>query len=415
MSDRRASVYLLTLSAAALVAVAGLTALQVLESRRAAGQEALAATRARLAAVSGVDLAAYWLSSDSDWRFRMTSGYWASISLADGTTIDFAGLDPVDGDFSDDLRDPVRLLARARCGEAVACVAVTLETVTEALPVLSASLYSDSGVKTGGGDDLTVAGGPLMCRGIVDNDALVIGDVEASLVKRPDLVTGSVTRLQATPVFPDQGALSSYLAAATWLPQADRIEDVVLTPGFSSLGTANPAGIYAMDCQGHDIDIKHCRIKGTLILLNVHHAEIKERVLLEHNNYAGPLLVVVGEELKVNTKTDALSEADRGVNFNPPGAPFEGMTDLDTEDLYPNRVDGLVHVTGCLRLDETPSLSGCWLAQGAVELGEPVTIMHDSELEENAPEGYRNPAALRIQPGSWQRITSDEFDAAVAP
>ena len=53
-----------------------------------------------------------------------------------------------------------------------------------------------------------------------------------------------------------------------------------------------------------------------------------------------------------------LDEQDLATNFNPPGAPFNGITDSDQTDDYSSEIQGLAHVRGQLLMTQSAEIDG---------------------------------------------------------
>src|SRR5690606_18819394 len=100
-------------------------------------------------AISGVERACAMIDADANWRWNQESGVWVlSEPLGDGVyTVEVT--DPVDGDFTDNEGDPVRIVARATVGEATQLVTATLEPQRDAAESLRWGLFAAGDISAG--------------------------------------------------------------------------------------------------------------------------------------------------------------------------------------------------------------------------------------------------------------------------
>src|SRR5690606_31629400 len=91
-----------------------------------------------------------------------------------------------------------------------------------------------------------------------------------------------------------------------------------------------------------------------------------------------PTLIVNGDlSLHLQSKTRDLRESDYSMNFNPAGASYQGVSDNDRVDFYPNRIDGLVHVLGNLATTNSALIDGGVVCHGTAFLQGDIEIRHD--------------------------------------
>ena len=98
-----------------------------------------------------------------------------------------------------------------------------------------------------------------------------------------------------------------------------------------------------------------------------------------------------------------LNEAnDAETNLNPPGSPFEGVSDSDTSDDYPNEIRGLVHTTReQTTLKNTSIIRGGLICEGRLTFGGNVRVIFDTSLPDDPPMGYVGSG--QVLPGRWGR------------
>ena len=96
--------------------------------------------------------------------------------------------------------------------------------------------------------------------------------------------------------------------------------------------------------------------------------------------------MIVKGNLKIEHKSGErpLDEDDHSHNFNPSGAPYQGLTDLDQKDVYPNEIQGLVHCSGDLELERTSLVCGAIICEGMVTVTDHPVIAHSLYLMTDA-------------------------------
>ena len=210
--------------------------------------------------------------------------------------------------------------------------------------------------------------------------------------------------LVAPRTMPGTDVLNRYRDLATQIPYSGDISSQVLSPGENPWGAANEDGLYYIHTQNNDIEIRGCRIHGTLFVrCPGKKVVLRDAVFIEPYRAEYPALIVDGEvELRLKSEGMELSEAAWGRNFNPSGSPYQDETDLDTLDSYPNEVRGLVHVFGPLGAWETTRIKGVVLCDSKITIEDPTHIIYDSDIYENPPLGYADPdSPLAIIPNTW--------------
>jgi hypothetical protein len=117
-----------------------------------------------------------------------------------------------------------------------------------------------------------------------------------------------------------------------------------------------------------------------------------------------PLVVVEGSATLSFNSGSMLSEATVGVNLNPVGTPYGGVTDSDTADSYPSEMRGLIWVTGNLTTSTSPKVVGCVVIGGALTTSGTLTLQYDPAIAASPPPGFTGTATLTIIPGTWQQV-----------
>jgi len=403
---RRGSIYVMTLSAAALVTVIGLSSLWVVRVQRRAGRLASDCAHARNYANSAIELGMVWMRFHSDWRTYFPNGTWIPTEPIGGGSMKLEATDPTDGDIANSPHDPVTLIGTGIHGQACQKAQLTLVPNTRPLRVLNTCLHASGPVFVAGGKWITVLGAPLSTNDMLDNDGTVDGDVEAAFVSGSSGVTGSVTVPAPAKQMPDAEIIETYMSRATTIPYTGTIDKRVISPGSNPWGPVNADGLYYIHTAGNDLTIKNTRINGTLVVRSWGKKLILDGAVFMHPHRPDyPALIVEGNcEIKIRSAEYALSESGCGTNFNPAGSPYEGVSDDDQSDAYPNEIRGLVHVVGFLRLRETARVRGTVICDGPVSCGDRNQIIHDPNLYSDPPMGYSTVGGVKISPGSWKRL-----------
>lgn len=356
-------------------------------------------------AFSAVEYALCSTMNTPDWRAATPAG--SDLASPErtlgGGTISFVIRDENDGDLSNDPSDPLRIYGIARVGGAVR-VHSALAQPSLGLDILRAAVHSGTEIHVEKSTELILTGGHASSNGNIRNDAIIYGDAVAYTMSTAGVVTGETT-LVAPRAMPGTSVLQRYQNLATQIPFPGHISGQVLSPGENPWGAANQEGIYYIDTMGNDMDLQGCRIHGTLIVrCSSKKLRLKDVVFMEPYRDGYPALIVDGTvELSLESETMQLSEADWGRNFNSPDSPYEGGSDSDMTDSYPNEVRGLVHVFGQLSVYETTRVRGVVLCHDKITIEGSAHVIHDGVIHENPPLGYAAPdSPLVIIPNSWR-------------
>ena len=400
-STRRGSIYLLVIIVSAILTTIGLTTIAVVARELQSSRLVGSVGKARMLAVSGVDLAGHRLTNTPDWRTL-----YASTPIVDAEAIG-SGIVTVTWSALDAAPlSPVSVLAEATVGEATQLVSVTFQPRAVPFDTLSRAVH--------------VAGDAVFNRAIVYADAPIAAnnniiaisseidaDVEATGNINGGSYLGLTTSGTALLSVPAPVLFADYAARAVHIPfaslPAGRIDNVVLSPGNQPYtGVTHPAGLYVIDCQGANITVRNCRIVGTLILLNVGaSSRISQAVLMEPARPGEPTLLVQGS-ITIRLRQFLLSELDLGTNFNPVGSPYEGVEDSTIDDRYPSEIRGLTYVSGTLSCLDRAVFDGVVLA-GRLECSDTFIVRHDRAIQKTPPDGFVDQYIYTAQPGTWEK------------
>ncbi|QDV74268.1 hypothetical protein [Botrimarina mediterranea] len=394
--DRSGSVYVAVLGAAMIVATIALTvsAMGRLALRSASDQRDR--RQAQVAARSGVEFMLGVINQYSDWRSRMTSGVESGDLISNHVRFSWSVTD-VDGDLADDPLDHAVIRAIGKSGEARSALTVTVEPFNHTVPLSSAVTCLESALHAD--DALTIAPGAVIQRS---------GDVTSN----------SEAAYFASPAksMPSDHVFDYYVSRGTTIPigsltgaNPSRFRGVVLSRHLNPFGETNPWGIYVIDCEGADVELSLCRVYGTLVLLNAGpNTAISDVAIIqpEADNY--PSLMVQGDlsiDLQSDTTGAELQELSR-INYNPPGAPYDGVEDSDQVDnARPATLDGIVYVTGTATISDDAVIRGCLVAGNVtVNADKVLTLEYRPYARDYPPPGFTIGAGVRPLPGSWREV-----------
>jgi hypothetical protein len=362
---------------------------------------------ARLLAQSAVEQAVSVMNNYAgNWREDFDGDQETSPMAFGAGQMSFMLVD-ADGDLADDPTDPLWIHGIGRVGDAV-WVERAKARVDQGLPLefLRTAIHSRGKIEIPSGKALSVVGAPASTDSDLRNDSILEGDVEALGLSGSGPVTGKVTVPSEKKGIPPRSLIDDYIARATVLPYEGHLDKVVLAPGVNEYGGGlNQDGVYYLDTDSHDLELKDTRVHGTLILRLGPKRVTAKTCVVEAYREDFPALIVIGE-LRGEIKETWLDESSAGHNFNPSGAPFEGATDTDKLDSYRTGIYGLVHVIGDAELLQTGESKGVFVVDGPVKISNSVKLVHDPELMFNPPLGYTddpNSTAMIIRSGSWSR------------
>lgn len=416
--DRRGTVYLLVLVVTALVVATSLAGLAAARGRQRSLQLASDAMRARHLARSAVELGMAMIQADPAWRTTMPNGTWFAGRAVGGGTMDLTVVDPGDGDLADNDEDGVKLTGVGMVGAARQKMSLAMSTVRDPLEVLSRAAWSSKDLTFSG--STVVADAPMGSnRDVIASLASVGADVEAG----GDIIGG--TYLAGTnakvpaKALPAADALDHYLTVGTaidinGLPTVVEnvdgvdvtfraVRQVVLSPASNPYGSTNASGVYVLACGGQHVQIRNCRIVGTVVLLDPGtYSRVEGNVNWAPAVANYPVLLVQGV-ITIRSGSLQLSESLYGVNFNPPGTPYEGSEDNDTLDSYPSVIRGLVYATGNMTVEEDVTVEGLLLTDGKLTVYGVLMVTHDEVYATAAPPGFQAPPRLIVSSNGWSR------------
>jgi hypothetical protein len=409
---RNGGAYVAVLALSSIVTAIAVGAIAVVRAQARANDALSDASEARQYALSGIELGRLWISQDPNWRSNRSNGVWASNQPIGNGTFTLEGTDPIDGNLGNRPHDPLVLKATGKKGQAVQILQVTLTASPVPLPALQYALHTGGQLHVLKDKQLTAGFATVSTNGSFRNDAVVVGSVEALSKTNLGTVTGTVTIPATGKDFPPPEVLELYALLGTEINPGNKIDKQILAPGYNPWGATNADGVYVIRPAG-DFTLQNTRVNGTLVIVCPagKTVTIAGQVFLQPIRADYPALIVYGDVDFQNTSASLLSEASASTNFNPTGAPYQGITDFDKADSYPSEIQGLVHVYGTTTFNGPCTIRGLLLCESAaaadaVACKDKPTIIYDSNLYTNPPQGYTSSVPMLVQQTSWLKVVN---------
>lgn len=341
-----------------------------------------------------------------------TNGTWRDKQSIGTGSFSLIGKDLADGNLSDDRLEAVNLTGVGYEGNATYTLSVNMLAKERGLPILDFGLYAGGDITFSATD---IAGdAPIGTNGsTAATSAFIAPAVHAAGTTQGSSYLGGTnpgadaqTMPTATDVF------QTYISMGTVLDNAGmdaggtlELRELVLTPTYNPIGGGtNADGIYVIGCAGQELRIRDVRIEATIVALDCASTSlIDSNVSWFAPGERYPALLVRGS-INLEILKGALSESALGVNFNPTGAPSEGVTDTDTEDSYTGGIHGLVYVRDALSTRNHPAVEGTIVVGGNANLSDSLTLTHDPSYATAPPPEFEDEPLMYLEPGSWRRV-----------
>jgi hypothetical protein len=414
----RGSVYVIVLASAMLLVTIGVGAALAARTQLRNSRLTIDTSQAREIARLGIDLAAMYMRNDANWRTSRTSGAWLTNYAVPGGTCDVYVTDPVDGDLSNDADQEVQITSIGYTNSARYKLQCRMKpSASRGMTSLAYALTSNGNIAIGIGYGLTASGSAVATNGnfIANLLSTINAGVEVGggfTLLSLGTLNGYVLTNAATKEVPTASTLfSTYGSLCTDISilslevngSSRRMRNVLLAPLSNPYGATNAAGIYRIDCAGTPIEIRDCRIVGTLILISPGSGSvIQSGMIMQTNSSSYPTLLVNGN-MSFNISS-TLSESN-GAKLNPAGTPYNGVSNSDSSDTWPSYLQGLFYISGNATFNSTTTLTGGLITGGTTTLNSSLTITPDSSLYTSPPVGFtRSTRYMVFVPGSWKRM-----------
>lgn len=392
-----------------IVAVLATTALSTIRSRHRYSSESIDAAIARQCAADGIEAARLWIRQDTSWRTTRSAGVWATDLPTGAGTVTIEVADPVDGNLARGQHDAIEIKCTGKKGLARFVLQATLQSQPIPLPALAYVAHTEGEFHVLAGKTLKSAGTTISANATLRNDGTINGAIHVKKVDKLGTVLGSPNVTNAAKKdLPASTVIDNYVALGTLISTPATIQNTVLTAGYNPFGATNADGIYVIRPAG-DLTIKNTRIQGTLIVItNGRKVVLDSRVFIHPHRVDQPTLIVNGDaEFIYESDNTVLSETVTLTNFNPAGAPYNGIWNALPTDVYPSEVQGLVHVLGKLSMKQTARIRGAVLTEGnkadAIKIEDTPELIYTPSLFSNPPQWYTTEVRMPVLPGSWRQ------------
>jgi len=399
-----AAIYIAVVFNALLVGLLGLSALSIVRIERRQSIACSDQMIARENASSAVAAALARIKADPGWRTTFTHNVEsAPFDLAAGSA-SFRLVDLVDTSLGNNPRHAVAIDGIGRSGNAVWVERVEAFQPEVPLPTLACAIHSQGRLRVDPNCSLTLINGVASTNGELAVHGALYGGAHCSTRTGGGTVVGGVTTGMTPRESPASSLFAAYRDLAVTIPYVGGLNRHFLGPGVNTYTAASSEnGIYYINAGSSMLTIASSRIYGTLVVKG--NVTINDFVFLQFLKREAPVLIVDGNLTVQCDSTQFLSESAESRNFNPLTSLFQGTGDLDTTDVYPSEIWGVVHVLGNLTISDTSRIVGVVLVEGDTRINDHATVQCDPTMFFSPPTGYWTavPGPLVAKPGKWQR------------
>ena len=177
-----------------------------------------------------------------------------------------------------------------------------------------------------------------------------------------------------------------------------RLTHLVLSDRSNPFGAVNATGTYVIDCGGKNLLVEHCRIRGTLVIVDPGAgSRIGTGPVSIEPTSPGKASLVVEGNIRIECSGAGLNETYHQVNFNPPGTLYLPLgEDSDQIDTLPSQLSGIIYATGDLVVaGQSRVVDGVLLANGKLTVREHAMIIGTGTLRLNPPPPFRSDWTIR--------------------
>lgn len=411
LRQRRGSAYVLVLGIAVMVFMISAAGIAVSRVQARVADRESDTTEARRYANAAIELVQWYIARDPNWRTSRSNGLWVSDQPIGQGAFSVEVVNP-NGSLDESKLGSVIVTGIGHKGNARQMVQVTLSAHVEPLTCLSVAACAGSNIILAGGS-VGPAGTVIAANeNITSSKTIVQAEAQAGKAIAGGTYSGPTASGAYSRALPDNSVFEYYLERGTPISAAAmsaagwKIERTLLSPASNPFGSAtNPEGIYIIDCRGNRITISRCRIVGTLVLLQPGSGS-----RIEHSVHIAPAVahypsLVVRGDITFKLSDANLRENDAKVNLNPLGSPYPypaGDSDADTNDTYPNRIMGLVYVSGNLK-NESPISVDRLIVGGTLRSEDTLLFNTGFDPGETIPPGFEH-IEMRPVSGTWRQV-----------
>lgn len=374
---RRGSVYLIVLATTTVIATLVGGTVYAQGQRLRAERASANASKARLAAESGIEFVRAYVRQDPTWRTTFSSGRWVSNVELGEVLVDLDVVDPVDGNLANHPYHSVEITSTARVGDAEQIMKATLVAKPTPIDALQYAVFTGGQLYVASSGRLLIGTATAVMNQSLKNDAVIEGNVRAATVSTAGQVWGTLTNGAATTAVPSTTAAEAVALLGTTLTANSIYANATLSPASNPFGATNSRGVYVIRSTG-DIELDNITVNGTLVIIS------PGKVVKFRNN----------------------------ISVTPTSPDLPAMivnANADFEDSAAGTIAGLVHVTGTFAsksdiVTRGALLVGATTNSAAIRMDSPQTIYYSPSLYEYPPVGYAKSVDMALQPGSYRRV-----------
>lgn len=410
---RRGYSYIAILGTSLIVTTLAMGGMALLRVEARTALDSLHAVQARQHAKSAAELAARILRVNPTWRTTFNHGHLITPRDLGSGRISAILTDPVDGILNNQPHDPLQVDITAVQGRAQQNFRLRFNARAQPMGILQFGVHTWGNIEIRSGASLSSYGGAVSTSGTLQNRGTIDGNVSATGLGIPGTITGSITLPAPIHPLPTEQVTIKYSELGTqFTAPVTLIDRQVITPTRNPYGPLNADGVYVIRPSGH-LTIRNTRIHGTLVVRfnsTSHTLTIGENVFFQPARPGLPVLVVHGNlELNYRSEGERLSEAFLGTNFNPPDAPFMGVSNGTQTDSYPSEIQGLIYVNRRTIWRENGLLRGALISEGpsgnvGIDVYGHPRVMYDRNLFFDPAPWVTNRVDMIPDPTSWTQI-----------
>ncbi|HEX2973666.1 MAG TPA: hypothetical protein VHP11_15130, partial [Tepidisphaeraceae bacterium] len=408
VKTRAGTAYVAIVATALLAATISMGALAVVRAQTRHMDLVTDAAEARWYAMSGLELGRLWIAQDANWRSTRPHGVWVSNQPIGKGSFTLEVTDPGDGNLADHPHDSILMVATGFKGSARQSIEVTLKAEATPLEILKYALHTGGQLHIRASKLLTATGATVSTNGSLRNDGTIDANVETATVINSGIVKGTLKAGVLPKAGVDPSVVERYANMGVEISPGSTIHERVLAPGYTPYGKTHPDGVYVVR-SSCDLWITETRIHGTLVVICPGKRVIlSDQVFLKPARDDYPALIVNGNVLLQYDSSSTLSESALWANFNPPGAPYNGVGDYDYADEYPNEVQGLIHATGTVEVTQNAVVRGAIIAESnaitdAADWNAYAKIVYNPAIYLTPPPYYTTIVKMIPVAGSWKQ------------
>lgn len=410
---RRGSVYVMVLGVGLLITVIGLAGVMSARIDAQTHQRWHNLETAKAAADAGLDLALWAMDKDPSWRTtRGASTWYTNHSLPSGATATVSVRDAIDGNITNNPHQQVVVRCEGRFRGSLHTFEAVVDASPVALDALAFAVHAAGGIAVSSGTGLSLPSGTLSSNGLITNSGSIYGNVSCTSLTNLGSISGTSRILAPASPMPASTLLADYTARGTRCgATSSTIEKIVMTPTYTPTGCRNADGVYIFESTG-DLTLRNLRIHGTLVILAPgKRVTISDTVFMEPFRADYPVIITNAAELVIKIDRGDLNEAALSTNFNPAGAPYNGVSDATNSNKYPSVIRGLIHALGTVKVESTPYVEGLILAGSssaleAVIIKDAPQVKYTPSLFTNPTIGYTKSIPMKVRAGSFVPVVT---------